>query len=202
MSNAVSLLVSRPPGTEVNVLPSVHLTEQTARRKGNRTGGAFVQHQEVRAGTAPQRRAEFRLGSGGSTEARGQQKLPRTRAKVQAICASAAMNGWRRVAWSNTMLAQDVQLPLKKAQLETRIPMQVQPTPGRWCLSRIRAPSALCQKSALTLPSRGQLPGYALQLPLMSNVRPANAPLPSATGYRTSLPYTLACSQSLKHQRS
>ena len=170
MSNAVSLLVSRPPGTEVCALPSVHLTEQTARCKGNRTGGAFVQHQEVRAGTAPQRRAEFRLGSGGSTEARGQQKLPRTRAKIQAIYAAAAMNGWRRVAWSNTMLAQDVRLPLKKAQLETRIPMQVQPTPGRWCLSRIRAPSALCQESALTLPSRGQLPGYALQLPLMSNV--------------------------------
>ena len=170
MSNAVSLLVSRPPGTEAGALPSVHLTEQTARRDGNRTGEAFVQHQEVRAGTAPQRRADFRLGSGGSTESRGQQKLPRTRAKVQAICASAAMNRWRRIARSNTMLAQDVQVPLKKAQLETRIPMQVQPTPGRWCLSRIGAPSALCQKSALTLPSRGQLPGYALQLPLMSYV--------------------------------
>ena len=170
MSNAVSLLVSRPPGTEVCALPSVHLTEQTARCKGNRTGGAFVQHQEVRAGTAPQRRAEFRLSSGGSTEARGQQKLPRARAKVRAIYAAAAMNGWRRVAWSNTMLAQDVQLPLKKAQLETRIPMQVQPTPGRWCLGRIRAPSALCQKSALTLPSRGRFPAYGLQAPLMSNV--------------------------------
>ena len=172
MSNAVTLLVSRPPGTEVSALPSVHLTEQTARRKGNRTGGAFVQHQEVRAGTAPQRRAEFLLGSGGSTEARGQQKLPRTRAKVQAIYASAAKNGWRRVAWSNTMLAQDAQLPLKKGQLETRIPMQVQPTPGRWCLSHIRAPSALCQKSALTLPSRGCPKGCAFWAPLMSNVRP------------------------------
>ena len=28
-----------------------------------------------------------------------------------------------------------------------------------------------CSRSRLTLPSRGQLPGYALQLPLMSNVR-------------------------------
>ena len=81
MSNAVFLLVSRPPGREVSAFPSVHLIEQNPLRKGNGTGGAFVQCKEVRAGNALQRRAEFQLGSGGSTEALAQQKLPRTRAK-------------------------------------------------------------------------------------------------------------------------
>ena len=93
MNNAVFPLVFRPPRREVGAFPSVHLIEQNPLRKGNGTGGAFVQRQEVRAGSAPHRRTEFRLGSGGSTEARVQQKLPRTRAKVQALCASAAMKG-------------------------------------------------------------------------------------------------------------
>ena len=115
MSNAVSLLVSRPPRREVGEFPSVHLMEQNPLHKVNRTGGAFVQRKEVRACSAPQRRAEFRFGSGGSTEALAQQKLPRARVKVQALYASAAMKGWRRVAWSNTMLAPDVQRSLKKA---------------------------------------------------------------------------------------
>ena len=115
MSNAVFLLVSRPPGREVSAFPSVHLIEQNPLRKGNGTGGAFVQCKEVRAGNALQRRAEFQLGSGGSTEALAQQKLPRTRVKVHALYASAAMKGWRRVAWSNTMLAPEVQRSLKKA---------------------------------------------------------------------------------------
>jgi hypothetical protein len=35
-----------------------------------------------------------------------------------------------------------------------------------------REKCSLSFSSRLTLPSRGQLPGYALQLPLMSNVRP------------------------------
>ena len=115
MSNAVSLQVSRPPGREVGAFASVHLIEQSPLCNGNGTGGAFVQRKEVRAGSAPQRRAEFRFGSGGSTEALAQQKLPRTRVKVHALYASAAMKGWRRVAWSNTMLAPEVQRSLKKA---------------------------------------------------------------------------------------
>jgi hypothetical protein len=37
-----------------------------------------------------------------------------------------------------------------------------------WSLAQMHRPARKC---GLTLPSRGQLPGYALQLPLMSNVR-------------------------------
>ena len=112
--NAVSFLVSRAPRREVGEFSSVYLIEQNPLRKGNRTGGAFVQRKEARVGGAPQRTAESG-SAGGSTEALAQHKLPRTRVKVHALCASAATKGWRRVAWSNTMLAPDVQRPLRKA---------------------------------------------------------------------------------------
>jgi hypothetical protein len=42
--------------------------------------------------------------------------------------------------------------------------------------------------SRLTLPSRGQLPGYALQLPLMSNVRALVSNTSSFAGRRSSSP--------------
>ena len=152
MSTVAALLLSRSHAREAGALTGAFLIERISSPKKNRTGGMFGQRQEVRAGTAPERSAEFRVTSGASfaraasTEALGQQTLPRSRTKVQALCASPATKSWRRVVRSNTMLAPDVRSS-KKAQLEIRSPIQVQHTPGRCCLGRIRAPSPPCQRA-------------------------------------------------------
>ena len=92
-----------------------------------------------------------RSSNSSQSERRGKRSLPsKSRLSMQVRCHPKSSSG---------LLSESPLLLERFRQLaQSRYPLP--------CTARCRL-----QDCALTLPSRGQLPGYALQLPLMSNVR-------------------------------
>jgi hypothetical protein len=121
--------------------------------------------------------------------ARTQSKNTRSitwRSARHVIRAKRTMALWLRHARPASLLASNP-MPSGKSKSSTGLPLAAKPCYRRVWVRRQaikRLPSAVAAGSkprGLTLPSRGRLPGYALQPPLMSNVRRHKRPVVATT---------------------